>query len=61
MNTHIPTIPDLNRKTVRELHAMFRNAASIATSDQSPAPEREAAQKTLEDIKRSLSNKQPRP
>lgn len=61
MNTHIPSIQELNRKTVPELRAMFGKAASIAASDLRPAQERAAAQKTLENIKRCLASKAFRP
>ena len=42
MNTHIPTIHDLNRKSVGELRVMFRNAANLAASAQRPECERKA-------------------
>ena len=61
MNTHIPTIEDLNRKTARELRVMFRNAASIAASDLHPAPERAAARQTLENIRLCPATKAPPP
>lgn len=61
MNTHIPTIHDLNRKSARELSAMFRAAATAAASEHSPAQDREAAQRTMEYIRRCLAAKAPRP
>ncbi len=59
MHTYIPTIHDLRRKTTPELHAMFREAASIAASDQRSAPERDAARQTLENIRRCLTTVTP--
>jgi len=61
MNTHIPTIHDLNRKTVRELHVMFREAATVAASERFPAQDREAAQRALDLPRRCLAAKVPRP
>ncbi len=61
MNTHIPTIHDLNRKNVSELRVIFRHAASLATSEQRPECERKAAQQTCENIRRCLAVKVPHP
>lgn len=61
MKTHIPTIQDLNRKTVPELRAMFRDAASVFANAHRSNAERAAAQKTLDNIQRSLAARRPRP
>lgn len=61
MNTYVPTIHELNRQSESELRVMFRQAASVTASDQRPAPERAAAQKTLDAIRRSLAAKPLRP
>ena len=60
MTTRIPTIQDLNRKTVRELRAMFRDATSISANPQCSAGERAGAQQTLDNIRRSLAARPPR-
>ncbi|WP_341645361.1 hypothetical protein [Thauera sp. SDU_THAU2] len=59
MKTHIPTIHDLNRKSVSELRVMFRNAASIAASGQRPECERNAARQTCDNVRRCLAVKIP--
>ena len=61
MNTYVPTIHELNRESESELRAMFRHAASMAVSDKRPATEQAAAQRTLENVKRSLAAKAFRP
>ncbi|CAM5461189.1 hypothetical protein [Eoetvoesiella caeni] len=61
MKTHIPTIHDLNRKSVSELRVMFRNAANLAASVQRPECERKAAWQTCESIRRCLAVKVPEP
>ncbi|WP_423174593.1 hypothetical protein [Stenotrophomonas maltophilia] len=61
MNKFTPTIQDLNRKSIRELHVMFRDAAVVAASERHPARERQAAGRTLDHIRRSLAAKVPRP
>lgn len=61
MNTYVPTTHELNRKNESELRAMFRHAASMAASYKLPANERAAAQRTLENVKRSLAAKALRP
>lgn len=61
MNTHILTIQDLNRKTVPELHAIFRDAASVSANTHRSNAERAAAQKTLDNIQRSLAARHSRP
>ncbi|CCH05722.1 TPA: hypothetical protein N2C61_006457 [Pseudomonas aeruginosa] len=61
MNKLTPTIHDLNRKSIRELHVMFRHAAMVAASERYPASERQAAGRTLDHIRRSFAAKVPRP
>ena len=61
MNTYVPTTHELNRHSESALRAMFRHAASVAASEQRPANERAAAQKTLQNIQRSLASKALRP
>lgn len=61
MTTHIPTIQDLNRKTVPELRAMFRNASSIGANAQCSAAERAAARQMLDNVRRVLAARHPRP
>ena len=61
MKTYVPTIDELNRQSESVLRVMFRQAASVAASDLRPAPERAAAQRTQENIKRSLAAKALRP
>lgn len=58
MTTHIPTIQDLDRRTVHELNAMFRDAASTSANAQCSAEKRSAAEQTLENIRRSLAARQ---
>ncbi|MEW3780787.1 hypothetical protein QOZ23_04660 [Pseudomonas aeruginosa] len=60
MNKPTPTIHDLNRKSVRELHVMFRDAAMVAASERHLASERQAAGRTLDHIRRSLAARVPR-
>jgi hypothetical protein len=61
MTTHIPTIQELDRKGVRELHTIFRNAAEISANTILPDAERAAARKTQDNIRRVLAGRQPRP
>lgn len=54
MKNYIPTIEELLRLPKRELDAIFRKAASVA-SDTTQAPQaREAATKTVENVRRCL-------
>lgn len=43
MTTHIPTIQELERKGVRELHTIFRNAAEFSANSTRAEAERAAA------------------
>lgn len=61
MTTHIPTIHDLNRKSVYELRAMFQDAASVAVNARRSHAERTAARQTLENIRSALTARDPRP
>ncbi len=61
MNTHVPTIHDLNRKSVSELRVIFRHAASLAASGQRLDGERKAARQTCENVRRCLGMKEPHP
>lgn len=61
MTTHIPTILELDRKGVRELHTIFRNAAEISANTARAEAERTAARQTLDNIHRVLAGRQPRP
>lgn len=61
MTTHIPTIQELDRKGVRELHTIFRNAAEISANTTRAEAERAAAQKTQDNILRVLVVRHPRP
>lgn len=61
MMTNIPTIQELNSKTVSELHVIFRNAASISGNEQRSEEERKAARQTLSNIERSLAARHFRP
>lgn len=61
MTTHIPTIQELDGKTVSELHAIFRNATSISGNEQRSEAERKAARQTLTNIERSLAARHFRP
>jgi|GEM_PF-6837848 len=61
MTTHIPTIQELDRKGVRELHTIFRNAAEISANSTRAEAERAAARQTLDNIRRVLAGRYPRP
>ena len=61
MTTHIPTIHELDRKSVRELHTIFRNAAAISANTTRADAERIAARQTLANIHRVLAGRHPRP
>jgi hypothetical protein len=52
MTRNSPTIEELKQKSPGELEAIFRKAAEIASADTYPAPEREAARRTLENVRR---------
>ncbi|OPF64407.1 hypothetical protein [Hydrogenophaga sp. H7] len=52
MKSYIPTIDELLRLPKRELDAIFRRAASVA-SDATQGPQaREAAERTVENVRR---------
>ena len=55
MTDYIPTTEELKGKPVRELNAIFRQAAIAAIGGTTPA--RRAAQKTMENVRRA----RPRP
>ena len=57
MTDHIPTIEELLRLPKRELDAIFRKAAGIAGDATRDPQTREAATKTVENLRRC----QPRP
>ena len=61
MTTHIPTIQDLDRKGVRELHAIFRSAAENSANTKLSEAERTAARKTQDNIRRVFAARHPRP
>jgi hypothetical protein len=45
MTAHIPTVQDLSRKTIHELHAMFQSAASISADAEHSEAERFPAER----------------
>jgi hypothetical protein len=62
MDHYIPTIEELNRKTVRELDAIFRQAAEAADDATREPSERAAAKATLENVERCRTvRRQPSP
>ena len=61
MTTHIPTIQDLDRKGVRELHAILRSAAENSGKKKLSEAERAAARKTQDNIRCVLAVRHPRP
>ena len=61
MTTYIPTMPELDCKSVRELHAIFRNAAEISANTKRTDAERATARQTLANIRRVLAARCPRP
>lgn len=48
------TIEELKQKSPRELEAIFRKASEIASADMYPAQERDAAKRTMENVRRCL-------
>lgn len=56
-----PTIQELDRKSVRELHAIFRQAADVSTNAQRDEAERAAARQEQDNIRRVLAVRSPRP
>lgn len=51
MKNHIPTVEELRGKSAHELSAIFRKASVIAADATRPALEREAASKTIENVR----------
>ena len=54
MKNHIPTIEELLDKPASELRAIFRKASALAEDGTRPAQEREAASRTVENVRRCL-------
>lgn len=52
MKNYIPTIEELRGKSARELSVIFRNASMIAADITRPVQEREAAVKTIQNVRR---------
>ncbi len=61
MTTYIPTMPELDRKSVHELHTIFRSAAEISANTKRTDAERTAARQTLANIRRVLAARCPQP
>jgi hypothetical protein len=61
MKNHIPTIEELLSRPKRELDAIFRKAADIAIDAKQTSQAREAAAKTLENVRTCLRTKRPTP
>lgn len=57
MTDHIPTIAELLGRPERELAVIFRKATAIATDGTQPPGARQAAAKTVENVRRCI----PRP
>lgn len=57
MKTYITTIEELKGKTKSELSAMFKRAAEIAATAARQSPEREAARRTMQNIRHCLTLK----
>ena len=55
MKTYITTIEELKSKTRRELNAIFKKASEVAATVGRESPEKEAALRTLEGVRRSLN------
>lgn len=49
------TIEELKQKSTRELHAIFRKAAEIATPEARSRQDRDAAKRTVTNIRRCLA------
>jgi hypothetical protein len=54
MTRYSLTIEELKQKSPRELEAIFRKATEIASADTYPAQERDAARRTIENVRRCL-------
>ena len=55
MTYTISTIDELQKKPVHELHAIFRKAAQVATTQEASPQERVAAEKTMTNVRRVLA------
>jgi len=60
LTDHIPTIAELVGRPERELTAIFRKATAVATDATQPRGARQAAAKTVENVRRCL-NRPPAP
>jgi hypothetical protein len=60
MKNYIPTIEELLRLPRRELDAIFRKAASVASDTRQEPQAREAAAKTVENVQRCFHPRPPR-
>lgn len=54
MKNYIPTIEELLRLPKRELHAIFRSAASVAADATQQPQARAVAARTVENVRRAL-------
>lgn len=54
MTRYSPTLEELKQKSPRELEAIFRKATEIASADTYPPQERDAARRTIENVRRCL-------
>jgi hypothetical protein len=54
MKTYITTIEELQGKTRSELNAIFKDAAQVAATAALHSAEKEAAKRTMENIRRCL-------
>ena len=61
MTKHIPTIHELDRKSIGELHTIFPIAAEISANMKRAEAEHVAARQTLNNIRRVLVGRRPRP
>lgn len=55
MKTYITTIDELKGKPRSELNAIFKRAAEVASAVGSQASEKDAAKRTLDNVRRSLN------
>ena len=54
MKTYITTIEELKGKTRSELNAIFKDAAEVAAAAAHQSAEKEAANRTMENVRRCL-------
>jgi hypothetical protein len=54
MKNYTPTIHELQGKPIRELQAIFRKAAEVASNADAQPAKRAAAKKTMETVRRCL-------